>query len=810
MNHKISSSYIKGSLEFPDEIEKKEQEHISCRRENCNQRFYQNNENEKLNTKDDAIKESLTGLAISGGGIRSASFALGVMQALESKGLMKRFDYLSTVSGGGYIGGSLSWFLNRNSKSCPSFKFPYDKFPWPWGSENPQSETQTAQKNTAKEVNPDSDKQKKYLDYFRQHGQYLKPGKGITVWSLIAVIIRAIFLNLMVYIPLITSLIAVLIIAITDREIFFLGRPPEVVQAFMFPIYTVQQNVMSAWLLVGAFGIALISAVLALAYSLSTRVVHTLNIPISKYNARRQIEKFSGAALLLFLIFTTGGLLPALNQYLYNLTNEMDLGWSNAIIVPLVGLLSATVPMYKIFKDHLSSSMDKFVMISVSLLFLGLLMSSYNLALFSISLSGETTGFSLSCNDHGCYQAYEVLHAFFSVSILSIPYFWSWFLGLAILTGTFINLNYISIHRYYRDRLMEAYMQEVPVAISGQTTKAHHADKLKISELYGKTQEEREKTIAPYHLINNNIILVGDSDKKYQNRGGDSFVISPAYCGSTATGWYKSNKFMKNGMTLPTAISISGAAANPNTAPGGKGLTRSKSVSMLMSLFNLRLGYWAPNPNPSPGKYIVNKDRRTPNHFQAAIYELFMDSKKESAYVQLSDGGHFENLAVYELIRRRCKLIVLSDAAADPDFGFADLQILLRRIEQDFDTRIVFDEENHIEKMVPSIDKLYPDKLKVAKQGFVVGEIIYPNMDTNDKAYLIYIKSTLIDELNIELLGYKSLNPAYPDESTADQFFDPEQFDAYRELGFELCNRMLESGGEAYLKGDFSKPLNKT
>jgi predicted acylesterase/phospholipase RssA len=56
---------------------------------------------------------ALAGLALSGGGIRSASFALGVIQALHKKGWLQRFDYLSTVSGGGYIGTCLSYLLHR-------------------------------------------------------------------------------------------------------------------------------------------------------------------------------------------------------------------------------------------------------------------------------------------------------------------------------------------------------------------------------------------------------------------------------------------------------------------------------------------------------------------------------------------------------------------------------------------------------------------------------------------------------------------------------------------------------------------------
>lgn len=797
-NKNNNQSYIKGSLEFPETIENREHEHIANRRNNCNQQFYQSCKDKEFATDKETIKHSLSGLAISGGGIRSASFALGVMQALESKGLMKRFDYLSTVSGGGYIGGSLSWFFNRINKTSHSFKFSDQQYPWPWGSNNPDL--------GKKEINEtDSEAQKKYLEYFRQHGDYLKPGNGITIWSLIAVIIRAIFLNLIVYIPLVTTLIAIVLIASTGKDFFPLGTPPEIVQEFMPPIYAVRQNIMSAWLLVGAFWVSAIAGIVALAYSLSTRLNPFFNLPLSKYHFRRGIEKGSGYALLVFIVLLLGGLLPALNQYLYDLTMSMGMEWSNKILVPLVGLFSAVYPMYKLFREQLSASMDKFIMFAVSLLLLGLLMSSYNLALDSITTK------LLACTEAHCYSFSGVMQAFFSAEILSIANFWVYFLAISLFSGLFVNLNYISIHRFYRDRLMEAYMQEIPEVLKGETRKANHADRLKISELYGKNTEEQKNTIAPYHLINTNVILVGDDEKKYHNRGGDNFIISSGYCGSTATGWNISEKFMQNKMTLPTAVAISGAAANPNAAPGGKGLTRSKSVSMLMSLLNLRLGYWA--PNPEPGKFIFNKNRRTPNHFHAALYETsLLDGKKDSAYIQLSDGGHFENLAVYELIRRRCKLIVLSDAAADPEFGFSDLQILLRRIEKDFNTTIVFADENNIDRMIPSIEKLYPNKLKVAQQAFVVGEIKYPHIDPDEKdpakkAYLIYIKSTLINGLDTKLLGYKSLNPSYPDESTADQFFDAEQFDAYRELGYALCNKMLDSGGETYLLGDFSEPL---
>lgn len=789
MSDTHNNSYLNGCIVLPQEIENFEHRHIAERRKNCRQRFTTSDQkNSDLDQED--IKQSLTGLAISGGGIRSASFALGVMQALESKGLMKQFDYLSTVSGGGYMGAGLSWFLHQDAnKKTDKFQFKENDYPWPWGVDDPNLSHRDDIKRQ------DSSAQKAYLDYFRQHGEYLMPGNGITIWSLIAVVIRAVFLNLMVYIPLLTTFITLFFVALTDKTLWF-GSPPEVIKQFMFPLYNVQQNSMSAWFLVAAASIAILSAIIALLYSLSTRLIPNDNRLFSRYKFRRFIEQSSGKGLGLFLFFFVWGLLPVINQFLYDLTSDFNLGWANGIVFPIVGVIVAILPVYNLFKEQMTQSMDVFIKIAVLLLILGLMLSAYNLALFSISLYGEQAGFSLlSCNDFYCYRAYDVMTSFLSVEILSIPYFWSWALFISLISGAFVNLNYISIHRFYRDRLMETYMQTIEKALKGETCSAEEADQLKIHELY------KEETIAPYHLINTNVILVHDQDKKYKYRGGDNFILSQGYCGSTATGWNLTQEFMDNQMTLPTAVAISGAAANPNAAPGGKGLTRSRSVSLLMAIFNLRLGYWAANPKKC--RDILGQIRTTPSHFLSALYEVGMNAKKSSGYIQLSDGGHFDNLAVYELIRRRCKLIVLSDAGADPDFTFSDLQILLRRIEQDFNTTIVFQGENSIEQMTPSIHKFYPEQLKVAKKGYVIGEIHYPQ-DQNDntsaeKSYLIYLKSTLVEGLDTRLLGYKSLNSEYPDESTNDQFFDAEQFDAYRELGYALCSQMLAGEGKKLL-----------
>ena len=249
-------------------------------------------------------------------------------------------------------------------------------------------------------------------------------------------------------------------------------------------------------------------------------------------------------------------------------------------------------------------------------------------------------------------------------------------------------------------------------------------------------------------------------------------------------------------MTLPTAVAISGAAANPNTGVGGEGATRNKLLSLLMSLLNLRLGAWVPNPK-------LGKGRRhgTPNHFRAAYYELSPNGYNEkSKFLQISDGGHFENLAVYELIRRKVKLIICCDGGADPEFSFADLQVLLRRIGSDFGVNIDFEQNDHLERIIPrkpdpqgviardpNVDA-YPVGVKFAERGYIKGTIHYPDTESGT---LILLKTTMAKGLDLTLKGYKGKHPDFPDESTADQFFDEEQFDAYRELGYIIADQMI-------------------
>ena len=92
---------------------------------------------------------------------------------------------------------------------------------------------------------------------------------------------------------------------------------------------------------------------------------------------------------------------------------------------------------------------------------------------------------------------------------------------------------------------------------------------------------ETPKTRAPYHIINTTVNMVGSEKTKQRERGGDSFILSPLFCGSEATGYAATKEYVGGEVNLATALSISGAAVNPNTY-----VTRSKPITFLMSLFN--------------------------------------------------------------------------------------------------------------------------------------------------------------------------------------------------------------------------------
>jgi hypothetical protein len=230
---------------------------------------------------------------------------------------------------------------------------------------------------------------------------------------------------------------------------------------------------------------------------------------------------------------------------------------------------------------------------------------------------------------------------------------------------------------------------------------------------------------------------------------------------------------------------------------------------MLMALMNLRLGFWLPNPNEGTRRRwwrrSCHKAFRA-NHFEPGLKEVLGASLKETSPVcLLSDGGHFENLALYELVRRRARLIVLCDGTADPEYAFVDLQNALARVGTDFGARIEFDPAETLRCFMPSIDAVYPRDVRLSKSAYAVAAITYAD---GSSGHLMYLTTALCEGLRLKLLGYKGANWDFPDQSTADQFFDEEQFEAYRELGYFIANKAAPRIAALFKQQPFEEQLH--
>jgi Patatin-like phospholipase len=226
------------------------------------------------------------------------------------------------------------------------------------------------------------------------------------------------------------------------------------------------------------------------------------------------------------------------------------------------------------------------------------------------------------------------------------------------------------------------------------------------------------------------------------------------------------------GLSYGTAMAISGAAASPNM-----GYHTSPALGFLMTVFNVRLGWWLGNPRseytwamrgPGLGLFYL-------------LVELFGLTNDERGFVYLSDGGHFDNLGIYELVHRKCRFIVACDAEEDGDLQFDGLGNAVEKCRTDFGVHI------HI-----NVDPIRLTKTDPAKgRHCAVGVIDYgPGFE---KGTLLYIKATLTGNEPADVTRYKAQNAAFPHQSTADQWFDETQFESYRMLGQHIVEGVLDA-----------------
>jgi hypothetical protein len=545
----------------------------------------------KLNVKASPGRDAI-GLALSGGGIRSATFSLGVVQVLAEKGLLEEVDFLSTVSGGGYTGCFMTQQLGAGLQSSA----------------------------VASPHGPDP----AAIRYVRQHARYLLLDNPKQQWSMVTATFAGMLLNWTAPVSVIL-LLALLTQTITDT--LTIGWP-------------------HVLLVCAGSGVL---ALLAYGWGMRWR----------KAKASQVTGRILGALLAITAIV---GALWGLERAVPNLIGATHRHWGTVgSLGAALAAVAAAVPGIIRFIPVLKEPKIRKIVLKVALFLAGFLVPLVAILLFYVFRD-------LAKHDYWTMVAVAVTLSGVSIFLL--------------------NINLTGPHRMYRDGLARTFIQ---TSESGTP--------------YVNLAEINPQDTAPYHLINAALNVPTSLDPALKDRGCDFFLFSKGWIGSPAVGYHRTNQWKANNapVDLATAMAISGAAFSSYMGLGSK-----PTLVALLTILNVRLGFWINRPGAS-GSQIPG--------FTCLLREMVgMQMSEKEEWLNLSDGGHIENLAIYELLRRRCKFVICVDGEADPTFTFQGLMTLVRHAQIDFGVRID-----------PDLDDIRPDpKTGYSKCHFHVCRIHYP------------------------------------------------------------------------------------
>lgn len=603
------------------------------------------------------------GLAISGGGIRSATFALGVVQTLARRGILRDVDYLSTVSGGGYLGAFITSILGSSGENVG-----LEAGQQPFGAMD--------------------ERESIGVRHLRNHSKYLNEGGARTLMTVVALGVYGLVMTLMLAAPFLLLGALLIVSTLSDGSLATLPSPT-------FSQVTVHM-----------------AMVLAIAVAC---------LPAFQAFASRQIrchwEQFCNWLAVAFSILLLWEVMPSLIKFIRPNSVSVTIGClAVAIGSAIVGLWQGPESRGGRFVLGLAA------MMAPILLFVALLTMC---VLITDALEGRW-------------------------------YFGLIALGLFVYTGVFVNINFASPHRYYRNRLARTYLTML------SENKLLPVDPQLLSLVNPLAK-------APYHIINAALNIPASDNPDLRGRNTDFFSFSKHFCGSPLVGYFPTTDWeaADSHLDLGTAVAISGAAAAPHM-----GTLNSARYRLWLAMLNVRLGYWlchATKPRcwrrlPPPGwLYFVRE------------LTGWMDEK--TRYLNLSDGGHIENLGIYELLRRKCKFIIAIDGEADPKRVFSGFLTLTQLAYIDLGVKIE-----------PDLSDLRTETDGNERAHFGLSQIDYPD---GDKGLLFYIKSSMTGNEPEFIRKYRDDYPDFPHQSTLQQLFSETQFEAYRALGEHIATDLF-------------------
>jgi hypothetical protein len=680
---------------------------------------------------------NVVGLALSGGGIRSSAFCLGVLQALHVTSVLDRVDYLSTVSGGGYVGCSLTAALEWTGRTKNATEFPFI-------SRLMEDETPS-------------------LQHIRDHSNYLFPRGASDLLHNMSIYARGLVVNAVLVAPFLLGGSAITLLAYAAASSNIAKRSGF---GFLNP-FGLMHFVLTSDLI-----LLLIAAGIAWGIFQSTRArQRELEIPGS-------MTRWVGALVIIILASAFCEAQPfvlhELTQTSPPLVIQSALGKINkvsALLVPVGAVVAFLANKIGEFIKSATESPKLHAQIAgfvakVAIYLAGLIVP---LLLWIIYLNVTLWGLSAKGNWY------------------SIPALYCAAAFLFFILTLFMRPNANSLHPLYRDRLGEAFIFKPQTRLAKKDLDRWRPLLSDITLQHG-----------PYHLINAALNVQHSKTANRRGRNADFFVFTPNFIGSKSTG-YVATRDAENvavGFDLPTVMAVSGAALSSNM--GAKSI---KPLTATLALLNIRLGYWMRNPlwlakakssREVPFRAVTEFFRKrnlfANYYFLAELFGLLSDQLKS---VYLTDGGHIENLGIYELLRRRCRVIIAIDAEADREMAFGSFNTLERYALIDLGIRIDLPWQRITNESL-NTGKQIDEKGDADKHHgphCAIGEIKYPS---GRKAILIYIKASLTGDENDYIFDYKKRCGNFPHETTLDQMFTEEQFEAYRALGFHAAYALFD------------------
>lgn len=777
-------------------------------------------------------------LALSGGGIRSATFNLGLLQSLAEGRKLREFDYLSTVSGGGYTGGFLGCLFHRAADEAPGA--------------SPKEIAAEVEQVLASDEAP-------VIRWLRDNGRYLAPRGGTDVLFALAIYLR----NMMaVHLPMGLLLLCAFTLTgwLRENPLSLPHFLPSLL--WLLPAASLTAYVASSWaywmlyrkgygavfhralaLLLAAAsiplfqglaadapaGIRILSGGLAAIALLSFLTALALSRgPARTSISRNRLSRWSSHLLTLALALCA---LAAVDELAFRLHRWFDGQHDRTLIgAGLTGaLLAALRVLVQKFATDSGKVGDDFTLTgrrligAAGLLLLAVLATGWAMMAYALNDAacaqlaasldeGKRSGLLGECL---CSARPMVHDSVAAIGLLVL-------LLLLFLPGRHLDfLNLSSLHPFYAARLIRAYLgagnRERGIAwgvkplrvLDGHDSQggilavsdAHEGDDRPLSGAPDSaTAYAPHRYGGPVHLIN---VTVNQSrfsaSGDYQpDRKGWNLAIGPAGYNRGRTVWHAPDWDGAEQMSLGRWMSISGAAfstgAGPRTGTG---------FSALLGLLGVRLGYWwrAGESAAQPASPLRSADkdklqRTSPSVTRALLGEFTGRFNPDGElHWYLSDGGHFENTGAYELIRRGIRHIVLADCGADPDYAFEDLANLVQKARIDFNAEIEFLDAIELDTLFPETelrDHFFAYATGIGRQGapLTLARVRYAT--PAPCGWLLVVKPRLPQRMPADLARYAAQDDSFPQQTTLDQFYSESQWESTRLLGRYIGRAVVE------------------